>query len=223
MITVLSGMTDDLREFNAPQNMTPEELGDTLARLAAAGLCRQTGDGWHIRGALLACFVGSVKGQGDDEVRLDEETGEVFRGQMPLTGLAPLERAALLFMIKHPHVRHSKTDLILNAWPDDPRPLERTDDSVYQVIRGLRCKVEPNPSRPRYIVTWRGTGTQTRPWRIHPPFLPQCLDPEPCRSPRRRRPGDARGAIVSGRDHGRASAVAIAAWRRPRQGEGPHQ
>lgn len=33
MIAALSEMTDGTRAFNAPQNMTPEELGDTLARL----------------------------------------------------------------------------------------------------------------------------------------------------------------------------------------------
>jgi len=33
MITAFSEMTDETRAFNAPQNMTPEELGDTLARL----------------------------------------------------------------------------------------------------------------------------------------------------------------------------------------------
>lgn len=33
MITAFPEMTDQSREFNAPQNMTPHELGDTLARL----------------------------------------------------------------------------------------------------------------------------------------------------------------------------------------------
>ncbi len=33
MITAFLGMTDETRGFSAPQNMTPQELGDTLARL----------------------------------------------------------------------------------------------------------------------------------------------------------------------------------------------
>ena len=33
MITAFPGMTDETREFSAPQSMTPQELGDTLARL----------------------------------------------------------------------------------------------------------------------------------------------------------------------------------------------
>jgi hypothetical protein len=31
-----------------------------------------------------------------------------------------------------------------------------TDDSLYQVIGGLRKKVEPNPASPCYIINWRG-------------------------------------------------------------------
>jgi hypothetical protein len=145
-----------------------QQHGDALARLAAAGLCEQVGEGWRVRGELLAACVDNAMGRSVDEVRLDEETGELYRGQVPLADLAPLEREALIYLLRHPHVRHTKTDLILNAWPDDPRPLERTDDSVYQVIRGLRCKIEPNPSKPRYIITWRGTGAQEGGYQFFP-------------------------------------------------------
>jgi len=89
-------------------------------------------------------------------------------GQTPLTGLTPLERELLRFFVEHPLVRHTKTDLILNAWPDDPCPLERSDDSVYQVIRGLRTKIESNPSKPRYIITWRGSGVQEGGYQFYP-------------------------------------------------------
>ena len=33
MITAYAGMIDDSPGFEVPQNMTPEDLGDTLARL----------------------------------------------------------------------------------------------------------------------------------------------------------------------------------------------
>jgi hypothetical protein len=132
----------------------------TLDHLAALGICRRDGSGYRIRGLLLACYVGCAKKEGNDTVWFDRTTGELQLGQTPLTGLTPLERALLRFFVEHPLVRHTKTDLILNAWPDDPCPLERSDDSVYQVIRGLRTKIEPNPSKPRYILTWRGSGAR---------------------------------------------------------------
>jgi hypothetical protein len=139
-----------------------------LARLASMGLCRRSGSGWHIRSELLASYVGSITEESHDEIWLDRNSGELYQGQSPLTNLAPLERELLRFFVAHPLVRHTKTDLILNAWPDEPYPLERSDDSVYQVIRGLRIKVEPDPSKPRYIVTWRGSGAQEGGYQFFP-------------------------------------------------------
>ena len=70
--------------------------------------------------------------------------------------LSPLARAVLHFLVRHPRARHTKTDLIVNTWPDELRRQGVTDDSLYQVIRELRKKIEPNPAKPCYIVTWRG-------------------------------------------------------------------
>jgi hypothetical protein len=32
-----------------------------------------------------------------------------------------------------------------------------TTEALYQVVRGLRRKIEPDVGRPRYITGWRGT------------------------------------------------------------------
>ena len=140
----------------------------TLARLTAAGLCRQAENGWYICSDLVAAYVKSVEGEKTDRIWMDEDTGEVYRGQTALTNLSPLERELLVFFVRHPQTRHTKTDLILNAWPDDPCPLERSDDSVYQVIRGLRRKIESVPSKPRHIITWRGAGAQEGGYQFFP-------------------------------------------------------
>ncbi|MEE8390037.1 MAG: hypothetical protein V3S14_04475, partial [Anaerolineae bacterium] len=47
-------------------------------------------------------------------------------------------------------------DLIGSTWPDELRQQGVTDDSLYQVIRELRKRIEPDPAKPCYIVTWRG-------------------------------------------------------------------
>jgi DNA-binding response OmpR family regulator len=139
-----------------------------LSRLAALGLCTQVTGKWHIRSELLHSYVCGLEAKSDDEIWLDRDTGELYQGPSPLKDLAPLERELLRFLVFHPLIRHTKTDLILNAWPDEPYPLERSDDSVYQVIRGLRIKIEPDPSKPRYIVTWRGVGTQEGGYQFFP-------------------------------------------------------
>ena len=131
---------------------------EALAHLAAKGLCQRTASGWQIFCELMAGYLGNLKQFGSGKIWLDETTGELYQNQSRLPDLAPLERAALRFFVLHPKIRHTKTDIIVNAWPSELR--EGTgvaDDSLYQVIMALRKKIEPNPAKPCYLVTWRGT------------------------------------------------------------------
>ncbi len=137
-----------------------QQHGDILDSLVIKGLCQPAGKGWRISSGLLAAYVGGLAGRSCDAIWLDEETEELYQGQSRLDGLAPLEAAVLHFLVKHPRIRHTKTDLIVAAWPDELRQEGVTDDSLYQVIKGLRKRIEPNPSKPCYIITWRGLRTQ---------------------------------------------------------------
>ena len=127
-----------------------------LRSLETKGLCRSTEAGWRIFSDLFAAYVADVGAAGSGKIWLDEATGELYQGQTRLVDLSPLEREVLLFLTRHPYVRHAKTDLIVGAWPDELRRQGVTDDSLYQVIRELRKQIEPHPARPCYIVTWRG-------------------------------------------------------------------
>jgi hypothetical protein len=127
-----------------------------LTNLANKGLCQRMDAGWRIFSRLFATYVADVAGESNGKIWLDETTDELYHGQNLLEGLSPLERAVLHFFVRHPHARHTKTDLIVSAWPDELRRQGVTDDSLYQVIRELRKKIEPNPAKPCYIVTWRG-------------------------------------------------------------------
>jgi hypothetical protein len=127
-----------------------------LARLRAKGLCQQTEAGWRAFSDLFAAHVTEAGDQGGGRIWLDEKTDELRQGQARVEGLSPLERSVLHFLVKHPRARHAKTDLIISTWPDELRRQGVTDDSLYQVISELRKKIEPNPTRPCYIVTWRG-------------------------------------------------------------------
>jgi hypothetical protein len=127
-----------------------------LARLEAKGLYRRTAAGWRVFADLLAAYVAEVEGRGRGKIWLDEETAELRQGKILLQDLTPLERAILNFLVHHPRVRHTKDHLIDSAYPKNECREGITDDSLYQVIRGLRKKIEPNPDRPCYVVTWRG-------------------------------------------------------------------
>jgi hypothetical protein len=135
------------------------QYGDVLTRLTTKGLlyCRDLQPAeWRIRSDLLAAYVANVEGRGRGKIWLDEETDTLYQGQMPLERLTPLERAVLHFLVSHPRLRHTKTDLIVSAWPDELRQYGVTDQSLYQVILELRKKIEPNWTKPRYLITWRG-------------------------------------------------------------------
>jgi two-component system KDP operon response regulator KdpE len=57
-----------------------------------------------------------------------------------------------------------KDDLIRAAWPEDRAFLEGLrDDSLAQLVRRLRKKIEPDPSNPRHIHTIPGRGYRYRP------------------------------------------------------------
>jgi DNA-binding response OmpR family regulator len=73
-----------------------------------------------------------------------------------LTDLTALEKSVLSFLIKYPRMSHTKTDLIINAWPDELRQQGVADSSLYQVVLTIRKVIEPNPSEPSYLITWRG-------------------------------------------------------------------
>jgi DNA-binding winged helix-turn-helix (wHTH) protein len=131
---------------------------DALARLAAKGLCLRTASGWRIFCELLDAYIATVEPFENAKIWADETTGELYQDQTRLADLAPLERAVLLFFITHPRTRHTKTDIIVNVWPGELRGgTGVADDSLYQVIMALRKKIEPNPSKPCYLVNWRGT------------------------------------------------------------------
>ena len=127
-----------------------------LIRLSEKGLCYLSETGWKVTGTLLASYLAMTRGRGKGRIWLDEEQGEIYQGSCLVSELTHLEREVLRFLLKNPRIRHTKTELIVNAWPEDLSREGITDESLYQVIAGLRKKIEPAPARPCYIVNWRG-------------------------------------------------------------------
>lgn len=129
---------------------------EVLKRLEMKGVCHVQGGEWRITSTLLAAHLATLQGRGLGRIWLDEEMKEVYQGVRPIERLTPLERDVLHFLIRHPRTRHTKTALIENIWPDEVVEEGVRDDSLYQIITGLRRKIEPVPSEPCYIITWRG-------------------------------------------------------------------
>jgi hypothetical protein len=133
-----------------------DQHGETLPCLGEKGICARTEEGWRISIELMVGYIAQVEGRGRGRIWLEEKTGAVYQGQSLVQGLTALESGVLSFFVQYPRIRHTKTDVIFNTWPDELRQQGVTDNSLYQVVLTLRRAIEPTPSQPRYLVTWRG-------------------------------------------------------------------
>ncbi len=75
------------------------------------------------------------------------------------TQLTAKEHLLLDYLRAHPEQVCDKHELVQAVWPED-QIYERgiRDDSLAQLVRRLRVKIEPDPSNPRYIHTVTGRG-----------------------------------------------------------------
>jgi hypothetical protein len=75
------------------------------------------------------------------------------------TELTAKEHALLDYLRSHPDEVCTKDDLVRAVWPEDKMYQEGIrDDSLAQLVRRLRVKIEPDPSAPRFIHTVPGRG-----------------------------------------------------------------
>jgi hypothetical protein len=133
-----------------------QQHGAVLAALHEKGVCQQSGAGWRIVGELPLAFVGQVAGRSRGRLWLDEASGEIYQGQVLVRELSPQEQALLQFFLHFPRARHTHDDLIEGAWPPEDQKGGVSTEALYQAVRSTRKKIEPDPSQPRYLVTWRG-------------------------------------------------------------------
>lgn len=78
--------------------------------------------------------------------------------------LTAKEHALLLYLQDHPNEVCTKDDLIRAVWPaDEVFETGVRDDSLSQLVRRLRVKIEPDPSRPRFIHAIPGRGYRFTP------------------------------------------------------------
>ncbi|OGO17774.1 MAG: hypothetical protein A2Z14_06875 [Chloroflexi bacterium RBG_16_48_8] len=105
-------------------------------------------------------FVAFIEGKTGLELRLDRSTGEVFRGGTHLAvALTAKEFALLSYLLDNEGAICEKDTLILAVWPEDKVFVEGIrDDSLAQLVRRLRVKIEPDPSIPTFLQTIPGRG-----------------------------------------------------------------
>lgn len=107
---------------------------------------------------------------GDDELRRSGLEGVPLLkarrqpGSAPAANLTAKEARLLSTFQAHPGVVCEKDDLIRAVWPED-KVFERgvRDDSLAQLVRRLREKIEADPANPRHIQTAPGRGYTYKP------------------------------------------------------------
>ncbi len=131
--------------------------GTALRQLGYRGLCEQGSEGWQIKGMLLYDFVQTAAQRGLGRIWQKELTAELFQGSQKIEGLSPLEEALLVFLVTHPYKFHTKSEIIRHVWPTGTHVDGVTDDSLYQTVRGVRQKIEPQTAVSNvYLLTKRG-------------------------------------------------------------------
>jgi DNA-binding winged helix-turn-helix (wHTH) protein len=105
-------------------------------------------------------FAAFIQDKSSTELRLDPSTGEVFRGGARLSiSLTAKEFALLSYLLDNKDAICEKDAIIRAIWPEDKVYEEGIrDDSLAQLVRRLRIKIEPDPSNPTYIQTIPGRG-----------------------------------------------------------------
>jgi DNA-binding winged helix-turn-helix (wHTH) protein len=125
-------------------------------RLVDKGLMQELGSDLTIPADLLLAYVGQISEPAPGSIWFDPKSDNLFQGKAPLSSLSPMERNLLHFLVSHPRLRHTHTELIEAVWPEAVSKEGVSTEALYQTVRGLRRKIEPVPSKPRYVVSWRG-------------------------------------------------------------------
>jgi two-component system alkaline phosphatase synthesis response regulator PhoP len=144
MLTARADLTDKVvgLKLGADDYLTkPFEMIELLARVEA--LLRRSGRALAGPGAYAF-----------GDVRVDFRKAEVFRSGEAVA-LSALEYKLLAYLIEKRGVVLSRDELLDRVWGYDATPTTRTVD-VH--VASLRQKIEPNPAKPRWILTVHGLG-----------------------------------------------------------------
>jgi two-component system KDP operon response regulator KdpE len=146
-----------------PDHELPNLSGSDATLLPARAVCLIE-HGLRIR-ALLQAVVYPPREQTsffvDAELAVDLTRQEVWRNGR-LVGLTPTEFRLLTPLVRNPSVLLNHDTLLENVWGADHC---RGPQALRPYIHSLRRKLEPDPSRPLRIVTFRGEGYAFR--RLH--------------------------------------------------------
>src|SRR5579859_757282 len=134
------------------------ELGMLVESASAERAGQRGGD--RLFSEMFENFVrhqSALPAQGGQGVVVDEDAGEVWVDGAKVTILTDLEYRLMRLLFQR-RDRLTTKDMIVEAvWGGEY--LDRVDDArIEKLVSRLRAKIEPDPARPRYLLTQRGRG-----------------------------------------------------------------
>lgn len=138
-----------------------ETDSETLAYLLKTGLLTQTAPDAKLRifSPLFALFVKNQSVMPSRGITLDAHTGRILRAGIPLSEeFTPLETRLLTYFIAHAGELCEKNMLIAHVWPDEKVIEGIRDDSLAQLVKRLRDRIEVDGSKQSLIQNVRGRG-----------------------------------------------------------------
>ena len=109
---------------------------------------------------LFADFVKQTTPAQEKKFAFDKKTQTCWVGNQEIN-LPALPAKLLELLYKQPKKPRPRLDILQHLYPDeDHSQLQHLsyDPRLYDVVKNLRKKIEPDPSNPRYIKTVRGVG-----------------------------------------------------------------
>lgn len=90
------------------------------------------------------------------KITLEGEDQEIQLNGEPIEDISKIQQTILRFFVQNPLIRHNQYTLMNLVWPDPETHKDSTPNALQAHIFQIRKRIEPDPTRPQYLVTWYG-------------------------------------------------------------------
>jgi DNA-binding winged helix-turn-helix (wHTH) protein len=151
--------SEEQQLITALTNQTlPVGQDSKLEQLRRKGVVLGSGENLQLFSPLFSAYVQGSEPQTGDDVRIDRKRRILWVGGYEVKKLTRLEYELIDYLENKRGQACSRDELIEHLYPDEWADKGITDNRLDSVIKRLRRRVEPDPKKPRYIVTVRGHG-----------------------------------------------------------------
>jgi hypothetical protein len=144
-------------------------MRETMALLAKGLIVGGAGGPWNVFSPVFEVFVerqlDALRQGPPGGIEYHAESGQiVLDGRDISRNLSAEQYSFLAYLCQYPGQVCSRDDIAQAVWPQQSLA-GITDAQISQLVKRIRIKIEPDPRRPRYLMTVRGRGYRLE---LHP-------------------------------------------------------